>query len=400
MSKPYTILYPHSSDELYGSDLVLLNLVRRLDRNVFRPYVLLPTDIPYEGALSAELSKADVEYTSLAMPVLRRRYFSINQGPKFLGSLLPGVRGVMAIARKEEAALFHSNTSAVWGGALAAARLQIPHVWHVHELVTNPAQVRRLMAWMVNRYSTHVVAISHAVADHLLADVPQLKDRLSVIYDAVDTERFSPQVSGDALRQTWGVGPEDVLIGVVGRISAWKGQDFFLRAFARAAQAFPRMKGVIVGGAAPGEEWRIQQLQSLAGELGVAGQIVWAGYRTDAPQVMAAIDILALPSIRPEPFGMVVIEAMASGNPVVATAHGGPLESVLDGETGSLVSPDDPTEMATALARLAGDPALRSVWGANGRRRAEDVFGFQRHVRAFQDLYLSLIEENGDRSGR
>jgi glycosyltransferase involved in cell wall biosynthesis len=134
-------------------------------------------------------------------------------------------------------------------------------------------------------------------------------------------------------------------------------------------------------------------LQALARELGVADRVLWPGYHNDAPQVMAALDILALPSIRPEPFGMVVIEAMASGKPVVATAHGGPLESVVEGETGLLVSPRAPAEMAAALARLADATGLRMRLGAAGRKRAVTVFGFQRHVRAFQDLYLELLAE-------
>ena len=91
---------------------------------------------------------------------------------------------------------------------------------------------------------------------------------------------------------------------------------------------------------------------------------------------------------------MVVIEAMASGKPVIATAHGGPLESVVDGETGLLVSPDDPEEMAAALMRLSENRGLRAEMGANGRHRAIDVFGFQQHVQAFQNLYRELLGES------
>ncbi len=389
--KPATILYPHSSDELYGSDMVLLHLVKRLNRAVFRPYVLLPTDLPYEGKLSRSLSQAGVAHESLAMPVLRRRYFSLRGGPRFANALIRGADNVMAVARRENVALIHSNTSAVWGGALAASRLHLPHIWHVHELITEPALVRRLIAWMINRYSTRVVAISEAVAAHLLADSPALAGRISVIYDAVDAERFSPSVDGAALRSAWGAVPQDVLVGVVGRISAWKGQAFFLKAFARALRSQPALKAVLVGDVAPGETWRKEELRSLAAELGVAQRIVWAGYHDNAPTVMAALDILALPSIRPEPFGMVIIEAMASGKPVIATAHGGPLESVVDGETGLLVSPADPEEMGAALVRLSDDRRLRAEMGANGRRRAVDVFGFRQHVQAFQDLYHDLL---------
>ncbi len=391
MTSPTTILYPHSSDELYGSDMVLLNLVRRLNPSRFRPYVLLPTDIPYEGKLSRELETAGIAYTSLAMPVLRRRYFSPYGFPRFAKLFLFGTREVIRISQQQQAALIHSNTSAVWGGALAASRLHVPHIWHVHELITEPTLIRRLIAWMVQRYSTHVVAISQAVANHLLQDAPELNGKISIIYDAVDTEQFSPQVKGEQLRTTWHIHPNDVLVGVVGRISAWKGQHFFLRAFAQAARQHPQLKAVIVGDVVPGEDWRRQELQQLAQTLGIAQRILWPGYHENAPEVMAALDILVLPSIRPEPFGMVVIEAMATGIPVIATAHGGPLESISNGETGLLVSPEDPGDMARALSLLAHDAQLRRQMGARGRQRAEAMFGFSTHVRAFQDLYASLL---------
>ncbi len=388
---PATILYPHSSDELYGSDVVLLNLVRRLDRARFRPMVLLPTDIPYQGALSRALDEAGIAHRALTMPVLRRRYFSVRGLPRFIGHLWRGRQEVTALARKEQVALIHSNTSAVWGGALAASRLGVPHLWHVHELVTDPVLVRKLIAWMVHRYSDRVVAISRAVAEHLLQDAPGLEGRVSVIYDAVDTERFSPAVSGQALRQAWGVGPEEVLVGVVGRISAWKGQDFFLHAFALAVQTEPQLRAVMVGDVPPGEDWRRDAMQRLAQELGIARRVLWPGYHPNAPQVMAALDILALPSIKPEPFGMVVIEAMATGKPVIATAHGGPTESVAHGQTGLLVSPTDPEDMARALIRLAQNPLLRRTWGAQGRVRAQTLFSFEAHVNAFQTLYEAMM---------
>ncbi len=178
---------------------------------------------------------------------------------------------------------------------------------------------------------------------------------------------------------------------MVGRISAWKGQRLFLEAFHRATQALPRLRAVIVGDVTPGEEERREHLQYLCRDWNIEDRIIWAGYRDDAPQVMAALDILALPSIRPEPFGMVVIEAMASGKPVIATAHGGPLESVAPGETGLLVSATDPDDMAAAISLLARNTRLRKTMGAKGRQRAVEVFGFQRHVQAFQALYLELL---------
>ena len=394
MSTPTTILFVHSSDELYGSDLVLLELTRRLDRERFRPLVVIPTDLEYQGLLGQALEDAGVPHISVDIPVLRRRYFSAGGLLEFQRRVRAGTKALQDLIEKERVALVHSNTSAVWGGALAARKANIPHLWHVHEIVTNPLPVRKLIAFMVERYSDEVVAISQAVADHLLRDQPNIQPRLSIIYDAVDASKFRPDIDASAVRAGWGVESGLVLAGVVGRISAWKGQDFFLEAFARAAPSTPSLRAVIVGDVVPGEDWRLDELKVRAEELGIADRIIWAGYRHDAPEVMAALDMLVLPSIRPEPFGMVVLEAMAAGRPVIATAHGGPLETIIDGKTGYLVSPTQPDDMANALQLLANDPDLCEHQGRNGRARALEEFNFERQINAFENLYEKMISSH------
>lgn len=393
---PQTILYAHSSDELYGSDIVLLELARRLDPARFRPVVVTPTDIAYEGRLGAALRQEGIAHHTLDMPVLRRRYLSAAGLPQFLRRLRRGPARLRALCGQEGARLIHSNTAAVWGGALAAASAGLPHLWHIHEIVEHPRSVRRLLAAMIARYSrranTHVVAISSAVANHLLADQPSLSPRLSVIHDAVDSERFHPDNDGCSRRRTWNIGPNDVLVGMVGRVSAWKGQEVFLQALAQARVRAPELRGVIVGDIVPGEARFKDGLLALNADLGLAEQVVWAGFCPDAPQVMAALDVLALPSVRPEPFGMVVLEAMATARPVIAAAHGGPLETVVAGETGLLVPPADPSALADAMVHLATDPTLRAGLGARGRARAQAAFSFQTHLTAFQSLYAALLD--------
>jgi len=393
LTSPAPILFAHSSNELYGSDVVLLELVRRLNATRYRPLVVTPTDITYEGLLGQALTEANIRHQEMDIPVLRRRYFSATGIAAFLHRLRTGTRQLQQCLKEENIALVHSNTSAVWGGALAARRSQIPHLWHIHEIVTKPALVKKATAWMISHYSDHVVAISHAVANHLLTEQPRLEQRLSVIYDAVDTERFRPNIDASALRTEWRLTANEVLVGVVGRISAWKGQSLFLQAFALALPKAPKLRAVIVGDAPPGEGWRIGELKAQAEELGIKNNIIWAGYRNDAPQVMAALDILVLPSIEPEPFGMVVLEAMATGKPVIATAHGGPLETIVDRETGYLVSATEPSDMANALQTLAQDAHLRHHLGKQARQHVAQNFSFDQHINAFEDLYKKLTPQ-------
>lgn len=388
---PANILFVHSSDELYGSDRVLLELVRRLDRGRFTPLVAVPCDLPYRGHLSAALAEAGVRCLRVDMGVLRRRYFGWRGIGLYAWRLGLGAIRVMRLIRREGVALVHSNTGAVWAGALAARLARRPHVWHIHEIVTRPVAVRRAIAWMATRFSDRIVAISQAVGDHLAADAPGHADRIAVIPDAVDTERFRPENDGAALRRAWGVGPDDLLIGQVGRISAWKGQEDFLAAAAQVAAQQAGVRFVVVGDVVPGEEDRLERLQRQAAAQGLGDRLIWAGFRTDTPQVMAALDLLVLPSRQPEPFGMVLLEAMATGKPVIATDQGGPREIVVPGETGMLVPPGDPTALAGAIVELARHATLRQQMGAAARARAERSFGLIPYVSAFEALYGELL---------
>ncbi len=330
-AQPLRILYAHSSDELYGSDIVLYELVRRLDPARFQPLVVVPTDIPYRGDLREALTRAGVRTRRVDMAVLRRRYLRPGGLPAFLRRLMYGTWALTRLIHRERIDLVHSNTAAVWCGALAARLTRRPHVWHVHEIIRRPPWLRRATAHMVTALADRVVAISGAVRDHLLADVPGREEQVVVIPDAVDTERFRPGVDGAALRREWGCGPEEVLIGQVGRIHWWKGQDLFAQAAARLRDRHPQARFVVVGDIVPGQPAPLERLKALIAQGELNDRFILAGYRRDAPRVMAALDILVQPSVEPEPFGMVIVEAMASGKPVVASAHGGPTGSVRGG---------------------------------------------------------------------
>jgi glycosyltransferase involved in cell wall biosynthesis len=259
----------------------------------------------------------------------------------------------------------------------------------VHEIITQPRWLRWLIARLVTTWATHVVANSGPAASHLLAlgAAPGAQARLSVIPDAVDTTRFHPNNDSRPLRSTWGIAPDQVLIGVVGRIHTGKGHGVLVEAVSMLHDRCPQARFVVVGDVVPGQPQPKHDLEAAIARHGLVNRVTLAGFCADAPSVMAALDVLVLPSTSPEPFGLVLVEAMASAKPVVATAHGGPLDIILDGQTGLLVPPGDAQALAAALERLIADPGLRAAMGAAGRKRAEAQFAFEPHVAAFQSLY-------------
>ena len=381
------ILYVHSSDELYGADVVLLQLLTNLDRERFDPLVILPNDVPYEGLLSRELQKSGIRHKILRLGVLRRKYFHPLGSLRYLAYLFGSTLRLIRIIRQEKIALVHSNTLAVVCGALACAVTGTPHVWHVHEIIVKPDLLRRATARMLVWFSDEVVAVSGAVREHLCSTESALHTKTRVIHNCTDLERFNSAGSAEQVRSEFGVSPGDLLVGMVGRISHWKGQELFLRAAAEVAKRCRRAKFVLVGGTFPGQEYRVQQLSDMVDSLGLHDRVTISGFRSDIPDVLAAFDVVILPSTQPEPFSVVVLEAMASGKPVIATAHGGIMESVVDRVTGYLVTPGDAKAMAEATVCLLEKPAMRSEMGAAGRRRAEECFSLDRFACQFQELY-------------
>lgn len=388
-SRPKHLLFVHSSDEFYGSDVVLWQLVSGLDRQRFEPIVVLPSDLDYEGRLSTALEQARITHYSIKMGVIRRCYFNLPGVVRYLAYLAYGVWQLGRLVKQHKIDLIHSNTSAVLGGALVARLYGLPHVWHVHEILGKPAWLGRLIYRFILANSTRVVAISQAVARQI--DERGSRPDIQVIWDGIDCATFSAQVDGQAFRDRWGVQDGETVVGVVGRISHWKGQELFLEAASQAAMILPQLRFIIVGDPVPGDEARLTGLHTQARQLGLADKVNFVPFTANAPQVMRALDILVLPSTLPEPLGLVVLEAMASERPVIAAAHGGPLETVEPGESGLLFPPRDAGALAEAMINLARDHNRRKEMGYKGRERVLNHFSLERFNQQFAHLYTNLI---------
>jgi glycosyltransferase involved in cell wall biosynthesis len=219
-----------------------------------------------------------------------------------------------------------------------------------------------------------------------------------VLHDGVDPARFAPAPGATTrLRPALDVGPAYPLLGVVGQLTPWKGQDDAIRALARLLPRYPDAHLLIVGEAKftdPSARYDTgryrRDLEALAADLGVAGRVLFTGERTDIPAIMAALDLLLVPSWS-EPFGIVMIEAMAAGTPVVATRGGGPADVITSGCDGVLVPPRDPDALAAAVATLLADPAALRVMGTRARTRVASGFTVARQARRVERLYDWLL---------
>ena len=240
--------------------------------------------------------------------------------------------------------------------------------------------------WMFN---DRVIAVSEATRRYHHRYNLVLSSRIAVVHNFIDTARFTAiaPAARAAARAALGVGGSEVLIGVVGDVIPAKGILDVVASFAAVAPRFPDARLLIVG---DGPSDYVARVREAAVANGVAGRLVLTGHRDDVPELLAALDLFVSASLE-ENFSLALLEAMAAGLPVVATAVGGAPECVSAGETGLLVPPASPAAIAAAIATLASDAQLRLRFGAAGRRRVQERFSADTQVPRIEAVLADAV---------
>ena len=245
--------------------------------------------------------------------------------------------------------------------------------------------------------SCQVISISRVVSDWLRSSGPGIGCKVTTIWNGLPVRPAPDSVAVRKFRADAGA-EESVapLVAVVGRFNRWKGQRVVVDAAAllleRGCQNF---RVVFVGSAPPGEPVHLQELRRRILASRCADRLTIHDFVSDVWTVWDACDIAVVPSIEPEPFGLVAIEAMASGKAVVATARGGLLDIVEDKKSGLLVEPGDAGALADALERLIKDPDLRRSLGEAGRARQQALFSINRQIDEVTKCYDEALASRG-----
>jgi glycosyltransferase involved in cell wall biosynthesis len=388
--EPQPILFVHHANDMYGADIGLLHSIKSLDRQKYSPIVILPSDMP-TGMLSTELDRLGVEYHFAHLGILRRKYLTLRAIIPLTIDLLRGVAYVRSTARKRCAAMVYTNTFVTVSGAVGGRLAGVPVLWHIREILTMPRPVRWLLYKMLNLCADRVVCISKAVRDNVLKEAPNLESKSVVVYNAVTVAGNNGTRQDIGLREELRV-PKDVpLVGMVGRISHWKGQEILAQAAALVLQSYPEAHFVAVGSYFADESHYLEQLKSSIGSLELEERFHLVDYRSNVTDVYRALDIFVLPSIKPEPFGRVTVEAMAQGRAVIATNHGGSVELIEHGVTGMLVPPADPKSLAAAIELLLDDRPLRERMGHAAASYAKENFGLPGHEKQMRAVVDDLV---------
>jgi len=357
--RPTVLLMANFAELVGGGEESLLALAGRLDRTRVRPIA----SVPAVGEVGERLRGLGIPVTVLPLPQVRP--WSAPAGART-------VQRLRALLAAEGVALVHAQggRGALYA-ALAARARGTRVVWHART-----ADSDRWLDPLLVRLVHTIVANSRATADRFR---PWPRARVAVVPNGVDLRRFGPGPVDPHLRRALGIEPDAYVVGYVGRLEHGKGPDVLLAAAERLLLKLPAAIVLFVGDG----PLRVP-LAAWASAAGV--RAVFAGQRTDVPAMLRACDVIAVPS-RQEAFGRIIIEAMASRVPVVASAVGGVPEVCIDRLTGLLVPPDDPDALAAALAATLTDTAATAVRVQAAAADVSERFDIDVHAERVHALY-------------
>ena len=373
------IIILHNTSDLYGASRILLFTAEALQTNGHQCIIVLSE----EGLLTEELKKINIEFKIIRLGILRRKYFNVKG---IINRIIVNKNAWIQLKRlikEEKPDVIYSNTTGVLIGALVAKSSNVKHFWHLHEIIIKPKLFTIFMGWLVNRYSDKVIVVSDAVKQHWVKYIDEKK--LFRIYNGIKTDHF--EISKSTLRQELGIAEHEIIVTMIGRINHWKGQGYFLKIASLICQKNKNVKFIMVGDSYQGNEHLVKELEQTIMTLNLESKVVNLGYRIDINHILLSTDIFISPSILPDPFPTVILEAMASAKPIAATQHGGAKEMVLDGVTGFHIPINSADKAAEIITKMINDKELRDQFGVAGKKRLNELFSYQ----SFQINLLQTI---------
>ena len=384
------ILYVEGNEDgtIGGSYLSLLFLVSGLDRTRFDPLVVFAR----ENTLIPRFHERNVR-TMVRPPARAVRW----PGPvgRLCGKAINFARltvwqpvRLALLLRREQVGLVHLNNTVrrnhPW--MIAAWLARVPCITHERGINEEFSRRDQVLAPRLGA----VICISKAVEDNFVAR--GLGDlNLLTIHNGLDPAEMRVTRDANQLRAELGVPPAARLIGLVGNLKPWKGQELVINAMDQLRDEFPDVVCLLIGATSDDATDYRRDIEQLIDRRGLNNRVLMTGFRSDVANYVNLLDIQVHASVAPEPFGRVLLEAMALCKPLVASNAGGVPEIVIDGTTGLLFEPKNVDALADCLKQLLRDPARARMFGTAGRRRLETDFSVTSNVTRTQELYGTLL---------
>lgn len=358
-----------------GLQRVVVDLARNLDPARYKPSVCALRE---GGAFERELQAAGIPVCIFLTKPGQVDYFTFWKIRQLIRQVKPDI-------------VHTHNTQPFIEGALAAVLGGRPALVHTDHGRQFPDKRRyMLMEWFASKVASAVISVSDENKAGLVQYEHIAASLIQVVSNGIDEKKYAIRIDADRKRLSLGCGPmARPILGWCGRMVPEKGLPVLIKALPQLVGKFPRLL-VLLAGDGPMR----QELEAIAASEGISAHINFLGARTDVAEILQAMDLFVLPSLR-EGLPLVILEAMAAGIPVVATDVGGNRQAVVDGQTGFLVPSDNPDALAAAISQLLQDEAMHRRFSEEARRRFAEQFTVSRMVERYQTIYEDCLARRG-----
>ncbi len=389
------VLYCDSNTDgtVGGSHYCLLYLVRHLDRSRFNPTVLFYDNhalVPQFAALAETIvhpKNAPVRWRASGAARWLAPPAAVAQRAVNLSKLVRDIARHVSFLREHEIDLVSLNNSITrhhdW--IIATALTGTPCIVHERGLPRYNA-----VDGFFGRRVALIAAMSRWIG-RAMVEQGVSADNIRVMYDGLDPAAFTVAESSDEVRHAWNVRPDQPVVGIVGNVRHWKGQEVVVRALIDVVERHPDVVCFFVGAATVEDKPYMDGIEALIAKAGIRANVRFTGYQANVPSLVVLMRFLIHASVEPEPFGMVVLEAMAMRKAVVGSRAGGVVEMVIEGETGYTFPPGDAQALAGHMLDLLGDPAKADRMGERGHQRLVSHFSVQHYMATVHDAYEAVL---------
>lgn len=381
------ILYLHAGAELYGADKILLELLSGIDKKKFEPIVLLPND----GPLVDKISRLGFKVNVLQYPILRRKFFKPIGIIKYMYNYIIYSHKISSYVRKNSINILHVNTTAVLEGVFIKIFNRKPVIWHIHEIIESPELVFQFTSFMIQRFSDIIVTVSNATKKRLLDSSIIDSDKVRTIYNGININAIVNENGHEVkniMKEKLNIPKESKVVGMVGRINSWKGQQDFVQAINLVFSKNKSIHAVIVGGIFEGEEHYLHELKKSIAATDDPSRIHLVSFSENIADFYNLFDVFVLPSTQPDPFPTVVLEAMANQLPIVGYNHGGITEMIENNISGYLIEVGNVVKLGDCILNLVNNDELCCLVGKAAENRQNNLFTNKIFIQQFESVYL------------
>lgn len=388
------IVFLDEGQGIGGAQINLFNILKYLDRHRFYPIVI----VAYKGKVYEEISKLNVEAVLLNTPSFSST--SIEIGDLRILNIIASIYNLFLIIlksarllswiRKENIFLIHTNGlfEHIYGG-ITARISDIPCIWHMQDIPSFFGLGKFIFNILVTLLPYRIIVVSNAVKEVFYSNMHK---RITLIYNSIGKNRFISLSDKNKyrLKKRLNIKDDEFIIGMISRLTPWKGHRVFLKAAATIIKRIPNVKFVIAGDVIFGRRSYKKELEIFASNLGIKEKVYFLGFIENIQEVLSILDIFVSCSVRPESFSLSIIEAMACGKPVIATSLGGSVEIIENGRDGILVPPDDYLALSNKIIQLLDSFQKRTRLGRNAQKKAKKMFSMERYINELEVLYHSI----------